>query len=314
MKKLKLLNQLAMGLGLSVAVAGAAVAAPIASFDYTQEFEFTTSAPAGVVPSGVTDDDSGTNATASTADDASNVDGNTKLAWGTNNPQGLQSSLVINHAGDFVTPSGDLTSGTVNVATDINAMTFELGPQVTHNNFAVDAPLLSGATARDYVVLDPSDGSADVIQDITFGIFFEETLNSLTGANCPSGDINAGGCGDIFVLAGGLLGAPTVVNNVEVAFLIDNFVRDGYLYEVFLRDTLWDQPFNGIRVLSDVACAAAGASSGCIGFTTSEGLSNTFQLEFAILASEYIPAPGTMTLFAGSLLLMGLVRRRKLNS
>jgi len=297
MKTPMLLKQLAIGVGVSSMIVGAATADPIASFDYTQEFEFVEPiAPAGVNKEGSTTG-------------ASDVDGFTKLSWGTeSNSFDEISSLVINaEVADRTTPSGDLSQGTVTTATDINAMTFELGPVVTHNNFVITGNSLSSAAAEDFVVLSPFGGGADQTQEITFGILFEETPNAQDP--CSSGAVNGFGCGDIFVLSGGLLGVPTIVNSVELAFLIDSFIRDGYLYEVYLREAS-----NALGVLSDAACTEAGAAIGCVGFTTFENTSNSFQLEFAILASEYVPEPATIALLAGSLLLMGVVRRRKVST
>lgn len=302
MKAPMLLKQLVVGIGFGTVLASSAMSATlITSFDYTQEFEFVEPiAPAGVNKEGST---SG----------VSDVDGFTKLSWGTaSNPTNQVSSLVINpEALDSTTPSGDLTQGNVTVSTDINALPFALGPVLTHNNFVITGQSLDSAGAEDYVVLSPFGGGADQVQEITFGVLFEETSNALSGAACPSGAENALGCGDIFVLSGGLLGVPTIVNGGELAFLIDSFVRDGYVYDVFLQESL-----GNLGVLSDAACAATtpASPSGCIGFTTFEGESNSFQLQFAILASEAIPEPATIALLAGSLLLMGVVRRRKVST
>ena len=296
MKTSTLFKQVAIGVGLSAVLVGTAMADPIASFDYTQEFEFVEPiAPAGVNKEGST---SGVN----------DVNGYTKLSWGQQlNNFNKISSLVINpEAGDSTTPSGDLSQGSVTTATDINAMGFELGPSITHNNFVITGTELSSANAQDHVVLSPLGGGPDQTQGITFGILFEETPNAQNP--CSSGAVNAFGCGDIFVLSGGLLGIPTIVNNFELAFLIDSFIRDGYLYQVFLREVT-----GALGELSDAACDEAGADSGCIGFTTFENETNSFQLEFAVLATENIPEPATLGLLAGSLLLMGLVRRKKVN-
>jgi hypothetical protein len=297
MKMSTLFKQLAVGVGFSTVLVGSAMAGTlITSFDYTQEFEFVEPiAPAGVNKEGST---SG----------VSDVDGYTKLSWGTeSNSFDKVSSLVINpEAGDSTTPSGDLSQGTVTTASDINAMGFELGPMITHNNYVITGNSLSSANAQDNVVLTPFGGGADQTQGITFGILFEETPNDQEP--CSSGAVNAFGCGDIFVLSGGLLGIPTIVNNFELAFLIDSFIRDGYLYEVFLREVT-----GALGELSDAACTEAGADLGCIGFTTFENETNSFQLEFAILATEHIPEPATLGLLAGSLLLMGWVRRKKVS-
>lgn len=296
MKASQLLKQVAIGVSFGAALMGSAIADPIASFDYTQEFEFVEPiAPAGVNKEG---------ATAGVSD----VDGFTKLSWGTeSNSFNEISSLVINPLpGDSTTPSNVLTAGTVTTSTDVNAVSFGLGPVVTHNNFVITGTSLDSATAEDYVVLSPFGGGDDQIQQITFGIDFYETPNNPGNPGaCPAGvAFNGFGCGDIFALSGGLLGVPTLLNGSIVAFLIDNFVLDGYNYDVFITAP-------GLGVLTDAACAAAGAGPDCIGFTTFENEVNAFQLAFAIVASENIPEPATLALFAGSLLLMGLVRRRK---
>lgn len=296
MKMSTLFKQLAVGVGFSTVLVGSAMAGTlITSFDYTQEFEFVDPiTPASVNKEGTT----------SGIDD---VNGYTKLSWGTeSNTFDKISSLVINAGADTTTPTGNLSQGSVTTATDINAIGFELGPKITHNNFVITGSSLTSATAQDSVILTPFGGGADQTQGITFGVLFEETPNAQNP--CSSGAVNAFGCGDIFVLSGGLLGIPTIVNNGELAFLIDSFVRDGYLYQVFLNTVS-----GALGQLSDVACAEAGADSGCIGFTTFENESNSFQLQFGILSTEHIPEPATLGLLAGSLLLMGLVRRKKVN-
>jgi hypothetical protein len=296
MKASQLLKQVAIGVGFGAALMGSAIADPIASFDYTQEFEFVEPiSPVNVNKEGATAG-------------ASDVDGYTKLSWGTEfNDFDEISSLVINPLpADSTTPSNVLTAGTVTTSTDVNAVSFSLGPIVTHNNFVITGEALDSTTAQDYVVLSPLGGGDDQIQQITFGIDFYETPNNAgSPASCPEGvAYNSFGCGDIFALSGGLLGVPTILNGSIVAFLIDNFILDGYSYDVFITAP-------GLGVLTDAACAAVGEASGCIGFTTFENEVNAFQLAFAIIASENIPEPATLALFAGSLLLMGLVRRRK---
>jgi hypothetical protein len=299
MKASQLLKQVAIGVGFGAALMGSAIADPIVSFDYTQEFEFVEPiAPVSVNKEGAT---SG----------ASDVDGFTKLSWGTPaNPEGNISSLVINPVdlGDNSdTPSNVLTQGNVVTSTDVNAVNFTLGPVVVHNNFVITGATLDSTAAEDYVVLSPFGGGADATQQITFGIDFQETDNNPGNPGaCPEGvAFNQFGCGDIFALSGGLLGVPTILNGSIVAFLIDSFFVGIYNYDVYITAP-------GLGVLSDAACTVVGEESGCIGFTTFENEINAFQLAFAIVASErQIPAPATLTLFAGSLLLMGLVRRRK---
>ena len=300
MKVSMLFKQVAIGVGVSAVLVGTAMAAPVASFDYTQEFEFVEPiAPAGVNKEGST---SGVSA----------VDGYTKLSWGTeSNTFDQISSLVVNPAADLSTPTGDLSQGTLVVSESVNAVTFGLGPVVVHNNFVITGTALNSTAAQDNVVLSPFGGGDDQVQDITFGIDFQETPNNPSSpAACPAGvAFNSFGCGDIFALSGGLLGLPTILNGSIVAFLIDSFVLDTYIYDVYITAP-------GLDVLSDAACVAVGGAGneGCIGFTTFENQANAFQLAFAIVAREAIPEPATIALLAGSLLLMGLVRRRKVSS
>lgn len=301
MKASTLFKQVAIGVGISAVLVGTAMADPIASFDYTQEFEFVGALPAASVTA------------EGTTDTLDNVAGNTKLSWGNAaNAAGQISSLVINpEAGDSSTPSGDLTSGTITVAESVNAVTFGLGPVVVHNNFVITGQSLDSTQAQDNVILSPFGGGMDQVQNITFGIDFQETPNNAGNPGACPADVafNAFGCGDIFALSGGLLGLPTILNGSILAFLIDSFVLDGYIYDVFVAAP-------GLGVLSDEACIAVGGAGneGCIGFTTFENEVNSFQLEFAIVATEAVPEPATIALLAGSLLLMGLVRRKKVSS
>jgi len=311
MKTPMLLKQLAVGVGLSTVLVGTAIAAPVVSFDFTQEFEWVEPiSPAGVdkdpldITSGIDD-----------------VDGYTKLSWGTGTAAGggNQSSLVINpEAGDSQTPSGDLSSGTINVSPDVDNVSFGLGPVVVHNNFVITGTSLDETQAEDNVILTPNLGSALPARNIVFGVNFQETNNSLldpadpanAGADpgdlCPEGvAYNSFGCGDIFALSGGLLGVETILNGSIPGFLIDSFLLGEYIYDVYITAL-------GMGVLSDTACAAVGSASGCIGFTTFENQVNAFALAFGIVAREApIPEPATLALLAGSLLLMGVVRRRK---
>ena len=300
-------NRRAIAVGVGLAAAAAfANADPIASFDYTQEFEWIED----IVPASV-------NRIGATTG-VSDVDGWTKLSWGTeSNDFDEISSLVINpEPGDSTIPSNELVDENVTVSEDINVLPFADGPSVTHNNFVITGPALQSTEAQDYIVLtpNPGDGNPDQIQEVFFNIQFEETINSLSGDDCPSVE-TAEGCGDIFVLTGGLLGTPATVNTDEVAFLLDSFTRDEYRYDVFFRekgDSLFALTDGGP---SDPAypdaCAAAGAPATCIGFVTPENESTTFQFEFAVLATEQVPAPASLFLLGGGLFSLAWLRRRR---
>ena len=296
-----LVKQVSLGIAAST-LAVAASAAPIATFDFTQEFEFTswTPVPPGVIGSGGV---------------AGVVPGFTQLQWGVpSNNTNSQSSLVINAgAGQNL-----LVTGSIDVSQDINTLVFENGPTLTHNNFVITGSSLATATATDRVVLTPAlpDVGAAQVQQIAFTVRFEETPNNAITNDDSTCDAKtqAGfsawsdefGCGDIFALGLGQL-VPTLVNNGEVAFLIDSFTRDGFKYDVFLQEAA-----GTIGLLTDDACGATGSANGCVGFVTKENESTSFQLTFAILATEReIPAPGTLFLLGGSLLSLGWFRRRK---
>jgi len=301
MKVSTLFKQLAIGVGVGAVFAGTAMADPIASFDFTQEFEFVEP----IAPSGVNKE--------GTTDTLNDVNGYTKLSWGTeSNTFDQISSLVINaDPTDSTLPSGDLSQGTIVVAASVNAVTLVAGPSITHNNFVITGTSLDSTNAQDNVILSPFGGGADQVQAITFGVDFQETNNnpSSPGA-CPEGvAFNSFGCGDIFALSGGLLGVPTLLNGSILAFLIDSFLLDGYIYDVYLAA-------DGLGQLTDEACIAVGGAGneGCIGFTTFENEVNVTQFQFAIVATESIPEPATIGLLASSLLLMGWARRRKVNT
>ena len=246
----------------------------------------------------------------------SNVPGVTKLAWG--DPDGdPQSSIVINPSvGDSTVPSNATVSSNVTTSTDgvLELADFALGPVLAHNNFAINAAFqtLDTAVGSDYVELTAINPPLGALppRSLTFDINFAETNNALTGDACPSGNPGTG-CSDIFTLSGEDFGAAVdVIDSDNDAFQIDQFLipADGgglIQYTVYLLA-------EGLQFLDDAVCSVAGAEDGCIGLITLEGQTNEFQLLFAITAEE-IPEPATLALFAGALLLMVYVRRRKLS-
>ncbi len=305
-KKLtSVVRQLGLGVGLGVFAASSSMAGTmITSFDWTQEFEFIDP----ILPASVN----------KVAGPVGNVNpGFTKLSWGTeSNSFDKISSLVINPlAGDNETPSNVILSGSgataivVQTGIPVAVADFQLGPKVVHNNFVITGAALDSAFAKDFVELTPTGGGSTQIQQVTFGIEFLETDNGLRGAACPSGIVNAFGCGDIFALTLGF-GAPAFVNSAGPAFEIDDFDIDGWNYKVYLQEAT-----GAIQPLSQQACLAAGAPIGCVGFVTNENESNSFQLQFAIVAAEIppppVPVPATLFLMGGSLLSLAWFRRRK---
>ncbi|MCB1667838.1 MAG: THxN family PEP-CTERM protein [Porticoccaceae bacterium] len=305
MKLATQLKQVALVSVLSVFGVSAANAVPlITQWGSEQEFEFTAWED--------TNGGGGDDIFASGAS-GSNVAGVTKLAWGS--PTGSpRSSIVINPGVDPTQPTNALVNSNVTTSTDgvLQLADFGLGPVLAHNNFAISNAFqtLDTATGTDYVVLEalapPLGALAPRV--LTFGINFAETNNALTGDACPSGNPGTG-CSDIFTLSGLDLGPEVdVIDSDDDAFQIDQFLipadGGGFIkYTVYLLA-------EGLGFLDNAVCSVAGAEDGCIGLITLEGQTNAFQLRFAITAEE-IPEPATLALFAGSLLLMLGLRRRK---
>lgn len=101
-------------------------------------------------------------------------------------------------------------------------------------------------------------------------------------------------CDDIFVITG---------------VLESTFTLDGNDYKVSFFE-----PSGGLYTLPDAVCGAAGAASGCIGFTTREHDDNPFTFNFTItnVAVAEIPEPSSLALMGlGLVAAMGALRRKR---
>lgn len=209
----------------------------------------------------------------------------TTLAWG-NSSHPNQSSLVIG-------PNN--ATGTVNT----DGAFADSGIIVTHNNYVISlsSHILTSAALFNTITLTPvtPPGASQAPISFEFGINFDETPNTapcaVTSSPIP--------CNDIFVISKDSLN--------------QTFTYDGYNYFLSLFP---ESAAGGINFLSDAVCAAAGAASGCFGFTTEENTSNPLRFGLTITSSPIgVPEPATLGMVGlGLLTIVGLaIRRRKLS-
>lgn len=172
---------------------------------------------------------------------------------------------------------------------------------LTHTNNPIPAGTsLTSATLSDRIFLTPMDGVGNPVApgfappSLIFDITFEETPNSgpcaVTTSPTP--------CNDIFILDVAGAGFNPLNNTLN-----QNFMYDGIAYNARLF-------IDGLGILEDSACTAAGEAIGCIGFTTVERETNTFQVALDITSRPFdVPEPSSIAILAVALL--SLVRSKK---
>ena len=169
---------------------------------------------------------------------------------------------------------------------------------VTHVNNSIGgsyATLLSTVISSTLVLTPITDPAVPSFPPATinFGIKFAETQNSTPCAVTGPG---TSVCNDIFVLTSGLLNSE--------------FSYDGedYFLNIF---NATGGTLTPLTPLPSNVCSAAGASAGCLGFTTREGQSTTVQFAITITGDPItIPEPGVLSLFGLSLVGLASVLRK----
>ncbi|MEP0355650.1 MAG: THxN family PEP-CTERM protein [Paraglaciecola sp.] len=309
---------------MTLAVVGTANAAQITSWNYINEAgftDFTQTLGGSVTASGD-----------ATPNGLLGVPASTDLTWG----EGLTSGDVVINGGVDGIQSSFQSASPVLGTVDTNGG-LEQGTDLFHNNWVVGTGdgLLIGASFLDALQLTATEldgipyvGPALVIDAPTLGfeISFLETVNGvdydLSGGFtvdeavlddtliCPDGTLNGtgvnlNGCADIFAITSGSTDFDIVGGNVEFS---GSFILDEYEYTI-------TTVLSGLQLITDTACVTIGLDEGCIGFLTTEEMSNQLVAEFRI-DSELVPvevsAPASIALLGLGLIgLGGLARRKK---
>ncbi len=214
----------------------------------------------------------------------------TSLRWGEAATGAGRSGLDIVNAPLMTVGLGDVTPTT----------------WITHLNFPIYPTSLTSVDILATLLLNPAGTTGAGPGEITFHVKFIETTNFPgTGVLCANGDAQgvgkntADGCADIFVIDS---------ETANFSFIVPDMDGPGgpdLAYEYFVSFT-----GEGFSPLSDAACAAAGAASGCRGFMTSENLATTAVFNIEINAVP-VPEPGSIALFGLAMASLGWIGRRR---
>lgn len=268
-------------------------ATPITNWGYRIESGFTAFTSTGGSGSGVVGSNTNTEWAAPST-----------LTWGAGTGPGIsagRSGIDVGGASNGTATGTVITDGGA-----VSTVTF------THTNNVISggSDSLTTATLSDRIYLDPllpappydpTPGDQFSPPDLTFGINFTETTN---GGTCAAASPPGNPCNDIFVLDIVGAGFNPLNNSINQNFFFadpDTAELHAYNARIFI---------DGIGLLPDDTCLAAGAAINCIGLTTIEGQANTFQVSLDITTEQfYIPEPTTLLLMG--LGLLGIGYRRK---
>lgn len=224
----------------------------------------------------------------------------TKLSWSGDNDCSPASSLDLTPTGGGTEgnqplPGQDYSFASGTIFTDAAAI--DSGITLTHHNVVISLPAQVLDTTHylvNFYITDPNNPGGINPISLDFTIHFAETPNQ---APCAAAGTPA--CPDIFVVSG---------DSINQMFAYDG---QNYFLSMFAIG-----PDGAFSPLSDAACAAAGAASGCLGFITNENQDNPMTFGLQITSERInVPEPGALGMMGlGLLALAGLVvfRRRKL--
>lgn len=190
-------------------------------------------------------------------------------------------------------PAADM-SGTVQ--TD-NLLSVGLGSWISYHNKPISQSYVSLKTSQIASTLmltphSPPEPGRQGPVTTAFTIHIADTFNE---EPCTAPSPAGNPCNDIIAI-----NAADVLNRSFTFEGIDYFVSTFPITRTGLGNFI---------PLTDLECQAAGATTGCFGFTTVEGQDTTVQFGFAI-TSRPVPEPTTLLLACLGFGVLGLMRRR----